>query len=110
MGSALLKADSAGLVCAAQKDGTLRVTYSGWDDAKGPRRGGRCSRSGTWVARSMCSGSPAEPIDFRALLVAYMAGRARGVRGRGAGHRLLLGSVEVAELQSAVSDLGTTGY
>jgi hypothetical protein len=30
----LLKADVATLVFSASKDGKLRVTYAGWDDAK----------------------------------------------------------------------------
>jgi hypothetical protein len=56
MGSPLLKADSAGLLCAVQKDGTLRVTYSGWDDAKVPAEG-EVLEVRNVGGKSMCSGS-----------------------------------------------------
>jgi hypothetical protein len=32
--SALLSADTATITFAAQKDGTLRATYQGWEDAR----------------------------------------------------------------------------
>jgi hypothetical protein len=44
--SPLLKADKATLAIAAQRDGSLRVTYAGWDDARVILRGSRSNWSG----------------------------------------------------------------
>jgi hypothetical protein len=82
MASALLKADKVGLNCAAQKDGTLRVGYSGWDDVKVLAEGEVLEVRNIEGQAHAFRRVVAEPIDYRALLIAYMADVRAGVGGR----------------------------
>jgi len=56
--SPLLMADAAVLACSGQKDGSLRVVYSGWPDAAIFKPGEvlelRCEQGQVWAYRRGC--------------------------------------------------------
>lgn len=70
--SPLFKADTAALHLKAEKNGTVRVTYAGWDDAKvllaGEALVVRWKEGQVHLYRT----PPGPPIDYRDLLKRYM--------------------------------------
>jgi hypothetical protein len=63
--SPLFKADKATLAIAAQRDGSLRVTYAGWDDARVILGGSRSSWAGVGIPQGASIGG--HPPDLRDL-------------------------------------------
>lgn len=105
--SPLLKADAATLVMKAEKDGTVRVSYSGWEDAKVLLGGeGLLVRWGDGQVQAYRVGGGGPPMEEVDELAARQAltGIWTDVENWGGGALTAVGASEILE------DLTTAGF